>query len=147
MEIDVGARNEDIRKTLNQIAFYDGKARLRVEAALAKGAHDMAKDAKAKVPVDSGVLKRSVFSNFKKVGLEATFGAKKPHAHLIEYGVKQSSAAPKRKKAMRIADTIAIRYTRKSVIIPARPAHPFIEPAFESGVSDVVRDVKKAVQP
>lgn len=51
-------------------------------------------DAKARVPVLTGALKKSIGSRQDKRRAKATVFAKAPHAHLVEFGTVHSAAKP-----------------------------------------------------
>lgn len=147
-----------IRDALNAIRIYDGKTRLGLERAISNGVRRMAESAKRRVPVGKGTLKKSIFSSFRKheyytSGPVGYFGAREPHAHLIEMGVARSKETPDRKKALRITGTNIVTNASSMVIfaakamIPQRRAQPFIEPAFDEERPQLIRDIKKEAQP
>ena len=139
--------NEEVRKAVQSIALYDGKSRIAVENAINKSVKRMAGNAKKRVPVRRGALKASIFSSFTKQPLQGCFGAKKPHAHLMEYGVRATLVVSKKKKPLRFfpAGTMGAVYSR-SARIPARKARPFIMPAYEEGKPCLFDMLKKALQ-
>jgi len=148
----------EVQEAIKAIRMYDGKARLGLERAINNGIKRMADSAKRRVPVGRGTLKKSIFSSFRKHEYYASgpvgyFGAKKPHAHLIEMGVARSEVKPDRKKALRITGTNIMENASSMVIfaaratIPSRRAQPFIEPAYDEERPQLIRDVKKAAQP
>lgn len=144
--LDITPSNKELREALSSISIYDGKARLRIESAVDTTVKEMARLAREKVPVRSGELKKSIFSSFKKVGCVGYFGAKAPHAHLIEMGVSASQVQPKKKRALRIIDTSVIRFTNKTIDIPARRGRPFIRPAYEQERPAFIRRLAEAVR-
>ncbi len=147
-----------IREALKTIRMYDGKTRLGLERAINNGIKRMAASAKRRVLVGRGTLKKSIFSSFRKYeyytrGPVGYFGAKAPHAHLIEKGVAKSEVKPDRKKALRITGKNIVENASSMVIfaaratIPSRRGRPFIEPAYEEERLQLIRDIKKAAQP
>lgn len=88
----------ELNKALKQISFYDGKTRLKVEAAISSGAKRVASDARRKVARDTGALRKSIKSSFTKKNCTGYAKAMSPVAHLIENGVKMSVAKPKGKR-------------------------------------------------
>lgn len=147
-----------IRETLKAIRMYDGKTRLGLERAINNGIKRMAASAKRRVPVGRGTLKKSIFSSFRKHEYYASgpvgyFGAREPHAHLIERGVTRSEVNPDKKKALAITGTNIVENASSMVIfaaratIPSRRAQPFIEPAYDEERLQLIRDIKKAAQP
>lgn len=86
-----------------------------VVASLRKGARPIAKDMRARVPVKSGRLKKSIGTRTKKRGRSAKsvlVGSKKtPYAHLVENGHA---------------------LVRKGKVYGHVPARPFLRPAFDT---------------
>lgn len=135
----------ELNKALKQIAFYDGKTQLKVEAAISSGAKRVAADARRKVARDTGSLRKSIKSSFQKKTCTGFAKAMMPHAHLIENGVRTSVAKPKKKKVLRINERGMLRYTRWA-IIPRRRPRPFMKPAYDANVNKIIDDIKKAVK-
>lgn len=54
----------ELSKAIRQIAAWDGKARLRMEAALKNGTNAVAREARQRVPVRSGKLKNPLRPGF-----------------------------------------------------------------------------------
>lgn len=146
MRLDIKPSNKELQNALKSISAYDARSRLRIEAAVERSVKEMARLAKSRVPVQSGGLKKSVFSSFHKIGCVGYFGAKAPHAHLIEFGVKALTILPKKKEALRTVDSSVIRFAEK-VDIPVRGNRPFIRPSYEQERPELIRELKKAVQP
>ena len=63
--LEITPSNRELREALSSISIYDAKARLRIERAVETTVKEMARLAKEKVPVNSGGLKKSIFSSFK----------------------------------------------------------------------------------
>ena len=141
--LDITPSNKELRGALSSISIYDAKARLRIESAVETTVKEMARLAKEKVPVNSGGLKKSIFCSFKKVGCVGYFGAKAPHAHLIEMGVSASQAQPKTKKSLKFNDG---KTFIKCAQIPRRPERPFIRPAYEHERPAFIRRLAEAVK-
>lgn len=146
MRVDVTASAKSIREAINKIAWYDAKSRLGLENAINNTTRRMAYRAKSKVPRGRGVLRNSIYSSMKKGLLRGEFGARKPHAHLIEYGTKAYTVKPKNKKVLRIIDQNVIRFTSKTITIPAKPARPFIEPAYKAEEPKFLANVEKVLK-
>lgn len=136
----------ELNKALKQVAFYDGKARMRVEEAVSSGTKRVAADARRKVAKRTGGLRKSIKSSFKRKGCTGIVKALSPVAHLIENGVKTSIAEPQKKKVLRIDANGVRRYTRWAMI-PRRRARPFMKPAYDENVGKIIDDIKKAVKP
>lgn len=146
-------RTEGLNQCLKDIHKYNARCRIAVENALQRGTKAVAKSARRRAPVESGGLKKSITSSFKKTTLVGYARAKKPHAHLIEFGAKESVARPKKKPFMQFHKSRWKKYTGnktilrfKKVIIPTRPAKPFMIPAFHENENKIVADVKKGLQ-
>lgn len=137
----------ELRAAIDSLKIYDGKKRLALEDAIDDSVKDMAKVAKQKVPVDSGKLKKSIFSKMNRKIFTGYFGAKAHHAHLIEFGAKASTEKAKDKKALVFYPGYAVQIFSRSADIPAREAHPFITPAYDEVYPKLIRRIKKAMQP
>lgn len=146
MRVDVTASSKAIQDAMNKISWYDAKSRLGLENAIGRAARRMAYRAKSKVPRGKGTLRNSIYASVKKGLLRGEFGAKKPHAHLIEYGTKAHTVRPVKRKALRIIDQNVIRFTSKKIVIPAQPARPFMEPAYKTEEPKFLDDVKKVLK-
>lgn len=143
IKLEIIPANKELQDALNSISAYDGKARLRIEAAVEKTVKEMSRLAREKVPVKSGGLKKSIFSSFQKRGCTGYFGAKAPHAHLIELGTDSYRVKPKNKKWLKFND--GHTYTKWSNI-PSRRGRPFIRPAYEQERPAFIRRLAEAVR-
>lgn len=166
MKLDIKPVNKELRKALDSIALYDRKSFKRIEQAVEDGAKAIESGAKRRVPVRSGKLKKSIFSRLDKKEVAGYVGAKAPHAHLVEHGVKEKTVD------LKDPDTLSKRRQRKGVTvmplkgaapstkegvrntgfatkitIPARAKRPFMTPAFEEERPKIVRSFEQAVQP
>lgn len=168
MKLDITPVNKELRKALDSISRYDVKSFQRLEKALDDGVKGIENGAERRVPSRSGKLKKSIFSTTNKRVLEGYVGVRAPHAHLIEFGVKEkeidmsdpSTLAPKPKRATTKAKTYKKAMTVKApptgsntsgfarkITIPARPKQPFMQPAFEAERQKIVKSFEEAVQP
>lgn len=138
-------KSEGLSQCLKDISKYNARCRIAVENALAKGVKEVRKGAKRRVAVDSGNLKKSITSSFKKKTLVGVVKATKPHAHLIEFGVKPSLEKPINKKVLRVPVADGYKFMPNATI-PARRARPFMIPAFHENENKIVADVKKGLQ-
>lgn len=139
----------EIKATLDQLNAYNGKERLRVENVIQSSTKNIARGARNRVPVRTGNLKKKISSRFNRVGKYGPYGtvsARRPYAHLVEFGAKGTTVAPKNKKAMTIDEYGIRRYAQKAKI-PARKERPYMRPAFEDEKPKLIRDLKGAVQP
>lgn len=146
-------KTEGLTQCLKDISKYNARCRLAVEDALQRGTKAVAKGARRRVPVESGGLKKSITSSFKKTTLVGYARAKKPHAHLIEFGAKRTVARPKKRTVMQFHKDKWKNYTGNKTIltfqkvtIPERKAKPFMLPAFYQEEAKIIADVKKGLQ-
>lgn len=167
MKLDITPVNREVRKALDSISRYDVKSFQRIEKALENGVKSIESAAERRVPTRSGGLKKSIFSKTNKAVLEGYVGVKMPHAHLIEFGVKEkvidmsdpSTLAPKPKRAEAKTYKKAMNVSAagpgggrntgfaKRIKIPSRPRQPFMQPAFEEERAKIVKSLEEAVQP
>ena len=91
----------ELSKAIRQISAWDGKTRLRVEAALKRGTQAVYREARQRVPVRTGKLKKSIKTRFSTVKLEGQVYSHVPYAHLVEFGSRAHTVKPKKKKALR----------------------------------------------
>lgn len=135
----------ELTKALKQIDAYDGKARLRVERVMANATRRIKNGAIRRVAVRSGTLKKSIKSSFSAPKLTGTIRATAPHAHLIEFGARATTAEPEKKKFLKFERSSGkVVYVRRARI-PARSPRPFITPAYEAERANLINDIKKAV--
>lgn len=140
---------EGLDEAVRKLKIYDSNSRLKIEDAIQKAGRSIRDDAKIRVPIRTGSLKRSIGSRFNSNKLQSTVKAdynKAPHAHLIEYGVAQTVIRPKTKKALKFTAGGSVRFVRKEVILPARKARPFMNPAFQSEKPKVEAEIKKILK-
>ena len=84
-----------------------------------------------------------------------------PYAHLVEFGAAAATARPRKKPrkgdepklALKIDSRGFRRFVHKSskpgkgvVHIPARPARPYMTPAYQSGKPRIESDIKKVLR-
>ena len=132
----------ELSKAIRQISAWDGKTRLRVEAVLKNGTNAVAREARQRVPVRSGKLKKSIKTRFSMVKLEGQVYSNVPYAHLVEFGSR--AHRPKKKKALRFFKGGPV-FTKRSRI-PAQAGKPFFKHSYDYVEPQLLRDVKKAVQ-
>jgi HK97 gp10 family phage protein len=138
----------DLQKCLKEIKVWDGAARALASKALQKGTQRIAANARRRVAVRSGTLKKSIKSSYKEAKLTGYTRAKTPYAHLIEFGARAAVATPKNKKAMKLpagGGDGQKEYAGK-VNIPARSPHPFVTPAFEEEKPRIIEEVKRGIE-
>ena len=134
----------ELSKAIRQISAWDGKTRLRMEAALKRGTHAVYREARQRVPVRTGKLKKSIKTRFSAVKLEGQVYSNVPYAHLVEFGSRVHTVRPKKKKALRFfkGGPVLTKWSR----IPAQSGKPFFKPAYDYVEPQLIREVKKAVQ-
>ena len=143
----------EIQKALNQISAYDGKTAQKVEEAVQKSTQNIGKGAKRRVPVLSGSLKKSISTSFNKQTVTGTIAARKPHAHLVEFGASETVSTPETKKALAVDGgsygplQAGHKQFAAKAKIPKRREHPFMRPSYEDEKPNLIRNVTKAVQP
>ena len=124
--------NSDLERALRGLGSYSNAKKLQAEEAIRKSTLAIARSTRARAPIGaSGKLRRSVKSSYSRRDNAGTVYSASPYAHLQEFGVKATTAKPKNKKAMRIKKGGDNIFSKKRITIPARPARPFLKPAFE----------------
>lgn len=134
----------ELSKAIRQISAWDGKNRLRVEGALKRGTSGVAREARQRVPVRTGKLKKSIKTRFSAVKLEGQVYSNVPYAHLVEFGSRAHTVKPQKKKALRFFRDGPV-FTKRARI-PAQSGKPFFKPAYDYVEPQLIREVKKAVQ-
>lgn len=140
---------EGLDEAVRKLKIYDSNSRLKIEGAIQKAGRSIRDDAKTKVPVRTGTLRDSIGARFNGGKMQSVVKAdynKAPHAHLIEYGVAQTAIRPKNKKALKFTAGGSVRFVRKEVILPARKARPFMNPAFQAEKPKVEAEIKKILK-
>ena len=135
----------ELKTALDNISKYNGKTAARIENAVANSTKAIGKGARQRVPVDSGGLKKSIRTRFDKKTITGTVRARKPHAHLVEFGAGPAVVKPKRKQALTIDEFGTRRYAKKARI-PARAPRPFMRPAYEQEKPHLISEITKAVR-
>lgn len=128
--------------------------RAGVAAAIEESIKDVQRRAVALAPVDTGNLRDTLASKqaigIKDKGMRAEFGLRTKsirkrayYAHFVEFGTKGYKAGDKRLsgKTAKGKD----RYQRVSTDVPARPAQPFMRPAFEMARPGIRLRIRKAL--
>ena len=136
------------------MAQFPEKIQARVARnAMAAGARVIRDEAKKIVPVRTGALRRSIRSGSKRerdgmvtATIRAGRRGKKTdntpfYAHMVEYGTKPHSIAPKNRKALKIGD----RYASSAVIPTVRPK-PYMRPALDGKWRQAVQTVADRIR-
>lgn len=121
---------------------------------LKKGANEILKDAKARVPVKTGTLKKSLavrilprkaVGNRTVVEIWARKGKKYKndgwYANLVEFGTQRHIAKAVNKDVLASPDSVF----GKEVEIPNVPAKPFMRPALAAKASDAIKTAGNAM--
>lgn len=152
----------DVNRTIGDIRKYSGRTLLRIEAAVDKSIKEISKKARADAPRGrTGTLRKSIKSmlmernKYGPEGWSYVRGGKRgaPHAHLVEFGAKASTATPKTKKAMTVLNRGAFigpfqnRAFAMSAKIPARRKQPFLGPAYNDEKPAIIERLRQAIQP
>lgn len=117
-----------------------------MRSALRAGAAVIRDEAKANVPVDQGLLKKSVrvSTSGKGGSLKATVkagGRKAPHAHLVEYGTRAHKIEPKNAEALSISGT-----PFRSVEHPGARPQPFMRPALDATAPQAIEAIAAQIR-
>lgn len=160
MKLDITPVNKEMRKALKTISVYDHKSYGRIEKALEDGVKSVRRGAESRVSVNSGKLKKSIFSRTQKTPLTGYIGARAPHAHLVEFGVKKVDVDLKdeetlsKRRVRKGAKVMTVKGNKAGgtgygtkIEIPARSKRPFMQPAFEEARPKIVKSFEEAVQP
>lgn len=150
----------ELGEAIRQIGAYDGKAATRIENAVKQATKNIKEGAKARVPVRTGALKKSISARFHRKSVTGYVkagsynggrGGGVPYAHLVEFGAKATTVKPVKAKALNIgppgAEAAGLNEFARKVQIPKRNERPFMRPAFEEEKPNLIRAVKEAVQP
>lgn len=144
MEFRVAVTNEELSKCISQISAWDGKTRLRVEAAMRNGTKDVQRQAKQRVAVRTKKLQKSIKSGFSTTRLEGKVYSNVPYAHLVEFGSRATVIRPKKKKALKIPYNGSFTFAKRANI-PAKAAHPFMKPAYDYEEPHIIAAVRRAI--
>lgn len=142
----VNVKVPELENAISKIGAYNGKMALRVEAAISKSVKAVGRGAKRRAAFDGGYLRKSIRTSFNFKTCVGKVSAYAPHAHLIEFGVKRSKVEAGKGKFLPLSVGENV-FFRKKATIPARPARPFMKPAFEEEKPNLIRNVERAVKP
>lgn len=115
----------ELQDVLRNMDRYNTRQAVKIEQAVSISTKNIAKDARQHVPIRTRKLKRSIRSSFDVRKIQGTVKAKEFYAHFIELGAKASPIHN----------------------IPARPAKPFLKPAFDAEKPNLIRAIIEAVRP
>ena len=134
--------SQEVQSALSNIKNYNERTQAAIESSIRETGKNIRERAQRKVPVRTGKLKQSIKAHFDERKLIGQTYTKRPTAHLMEYGAKESLSMPRKSKGINIP---GIGY-RKFANIPARRAQPFMTPAFEEEKPVLIRAIRKAVE-
>ena len=83
-----------VRVVSNRLPAISAAIRPAVVAEVQKAAFDIEAQAKAKVPVRTGTLRRSIHSVFENGGLRALVGPSVLYGKFVEFGTRRMGARP-----------------------------------------------------
>lgn len=136
---------KELVKMLNQMATPQKSIQF-IRNGTNKSAQIVKREAKSKVPVDQGSLRRSIIVKRRKTKngfVSVSIGSTSPIAHLIEFGVKrhlmnQTRGRTTTKKKVGIGGDVVFNTFMHS----GHPGMPFLRPALESNVLQIVDKIK-----
>ncbi|MEI3066364.1 HK97-gp10 family putative phage morphogenesis protein [Phascolarctobacterium faecium] len=152
---------EGLDEALRHLKAYDTKSTEKISEAIRLGGQNIGKEARSRVPRRSGKLRKSIRTRFDSTAITSTVRTNVPYAHLVEFGAAAATVRPrsrarkggKPKLALRIDGRGFRRFVHKSskpgkgvVHIPARPARPYMTPAYQSGKPRIENDIKKVLR-
>lgn len=140
----VQVERSEMTQLMKNIKAWDGKKRMAVENSLKAGTRDIQKQAKIRVPVRTGKLKKTVKQRFSAAKMTGEVYSNLPYAHLVEFGFKAHTVRPKKKKAMKVSQMGGDFFTKKAEI-PKQNARPFLKPAYEYEEHHIINSIKKAL--
>lgn len=140
----------ELETEIKKVGAYDGKTRLKIEEAFRESLKNIKNGAQRRVPKRTGELRKSITYGFRRKDMSGYVAARKPYAHLVEFGAKGASAKPKNKKALTVpwagTGTGGINLSA-SADIPARRERPYMRPAYEDEKPELLKSIKEAVKP
>lgn len=131
---------------LRNIAAYNTKTLIGLEESVRDAGVNIAGKARLAVNVRTGRLRRSIKSNFNRTKMQTTIQTKVPYAHLVELGAAATIIKPKKRKFLKIPSSSGNYFVSRPIHIPARPARPFMNPAYQSEKPKLEARVKKILQ-
>lgn len=153
---------EGLDEALRRLKAYDAKSTEKISEVIRLDGQNIGKEARSRVPRRSGKLRKSIRTRFDSTAITSTVRTNEPYAHLVEFGAAAATARPrskakkkgeKPKLALRIDSRGFRRFVHKSskpgkgvVHIPARPARPYMTPAYQSGKPRIENDIKKVLR-
>lgn len=133
-----------VYKCTRDLQRYDESTRQRIRDAVANGTRAVYRTAVAKAPVKTGALRQGIVM---ALGTDPRFasGVIKStvfRGSFVEFGTKERTVKPKRKKAMKIGDV----FVRGEIYNGKVIARPFMRPAIEQERPKIEEAIRRAVQ-
>jgi HK97 gp10 family phage protein len=147
-------------QVLGALRALNIEGRNNVEEVVRLSSRKIRRSARARAPVRSGKLRRSIGTRFSKDGLSAEIaawwrgrGGKRVHplSHIIEFGTAPHKIKPEKRKALAFHGNATGEMGPQQATIrtvvnhPGTPAKPFLFPAFEEHRAGYVRDLREAL--
>ena len=110
----------ELREVLRNMDRYNTRTAVKIEQAIQTSTRNIATGVRRRIPVRTGLSKKSTRSRFDVRKVQGTVAVKRPTAHLVEFG----HGGPK----------------------PA-PEHPFMRPAYEDEKPNLIRNLAEATRP
>ncbi|MDK2986535.1 MAG: hypothetical protein PWQ96_2179 [Clostridia bacterium] len=88
---------ENVEETIREIGLFQIEKREKIKKIIMKTARKVVKEARSRVPVDTGETKKSIKAKYFEYGLMATVKPRLPggwKAHFHEYGTVKMRARP-----------------------------------------------------
>lgn len=142
----VSVKVKGMEELVRNLSVLQVSAKVRVAEAVRETSKELRKEARTRVPRKSGAFAKRIRTKFSKDQLTARTAAfarsGRPHplSHIIEFGTKPHSLAPKAKRALTIGDGFAA-----SAQHPGTAAKPWLFPSFEAVKPKYVSLLEKAL--
>ncbi len=145
MKIYMKVDSAELGEALKSIKAWDGRTRLEVENVMKRGTKDVRREAVQRVAKRSGKLKKSLKTRFRASKCEGQVYTKVPYAHILEYGAKGHEIKARNKKALHFMQNGEHVFAQK-VKVPRFLARPYLKPAYDYVVPDIIMKIRKAVR-
>lgn len=147
---------EGLDEAIRRLKSYDAESGQNIRKSVSRAGRRLALQAKFRVPVRSGKLKKSIAARFNTKRIESVVSARAPHAHLVEFGAAATAVRARKQKnlVMRYYDRAGnVRFAARgksptggTVKIPKRGAQPFMEPSFRSIKPKVISEIAQVLR-
>lgn len=142
----------ELQEALKSISAYDSKTAAEIENTVYESTKNIHTEARRLVPVQSGDLKKRISWRFNKLKVTGTVAARRPHAHLVEFGAAAATEIPTRKKALTLGGKTygpllpGHTHFAAKVDIPKRQAKPFMDPSYKKEVPNLIHNLKRVIK-